>query len=175
MGGRSTISMNCEASYGMLDYRLSLFYFANINERHKFTMFSSEMLKSMTKSHMSVIRNLKIKIRFLRDLPYLWRFINSKPTLKSIRFTFWERIAIPFEYWKQLVDILEKTRTPKRPVLKMSIISDPIGDDVVRSITSTDSNIFFNAISFFHCSGSCLKCRLMNFRMTIGKLKFIKT
>lgn len=67
-------------------------------------------------------------------------------TLKSIRLVIF--ISIPFEYWSQLVDILGKPSTPKRPVLKMSIFSKPIGEEGVRYITPAVSNIFYS-ISFY--------------------------
>lgn len=93
-----------------------------------------EILKSFTKSEMPEICNVKIKLRHHRDLNYLWNFVESKPTIETIRLVIVNNEVIPLQLWQRLLQILRRPCTPQRPIITFSIYYGTIGADGVRYI-----------------------------------------
>lgn len=91
--------------------------------------------KYLTKSQMPTLQSLEYSnddFQFTEEdhqAPLL-KFIESKTSLESVfLINFFE--CLPFGFFQQIIGILEKTCTPKRPVLNLNIFPFEFSDEVV--------------------------------------------
>lgn len=88
----------------------------------------SNILKTMTKSHMPAIHTFTVTLLDHKLDNDLLKFIESKKTLRSLHIG---NINFDFEFLLQIINILKEPCTPKRPFLMLSIPIIELADEKV--------------------------------------------
>lgn len=92
---------------------------------------TSNFLKTMTRADMPAIQTIGLHGNETEDTDIL-ELLESKKTLKTIDIYWFPKNVFPYSFWHQLLGILKKPCTPKRPIL--NIINYELGKEAVSKI-----------------------------------------